>query len=627
MASSSALFGDEVAVSAPVRRRWAITIPCAPLPNSRIWSSQIRKAGRFSMDTETTSTDAMRTDLVGISIAPTAETGYYIPVGHQDQQAGGEQLGLERVAQLLRPVLTDPAMTIVFHNAKFDLMVLAQHGMEVEARIYDTMLAAWILSPSGRGIGLKEQAWQRLGVEMTNITELIGTGRKQITMDLVPVSKAAPYACADADMTLRLHDVLRPELEAYDQWELYTDLEMPLVPVLMRMEMHGMLVDGDYLAAMSKELSERLAELEDAICGFAGYHFNINSTQQLGQVLFDELKLPVIRRTRTGYSTASDVLDELLDKHDIISLIVQYRQLDKLRGTYVDALPALINPRTGRVHTSFNQTGTSTGRLSSSDPNLQNIPVRTELGRLVRGAFAAPEGHVLLGCDYSQVELRLLAHLSQDPELLGAFHRDEDVHASTASAIFGVPLAEVTKEQRGLAKSINFGLMYGMSEFGLAARTNLTRAEASQFIEAYFTRFSRVKEYLEQTLETAREKGYVETVLGRRRYFPELQTGGRANRQVQQSAERAAINMPIQGSAADIIKLAMISLDAELQQRTGCGRNGPAGARRTRAGGTGGADRRHLRTGRGDHVTGLPARRFPEGGRGDRKELDGDEIA
>jgi len=527
---------------------------------------KLRKASRVALDTETTGTKPMEAELVGISLSDAPGKAYYIPLGHVASLEGKEQLSLDLVREKLGPVLADAKVERVFHNAKFDMMVLAEHGIEVKGPCFDTMIAAWLLSPSGRGIGLKEQVWQRLGIEMTPIRELIKTGRKQITMDQVSISKAAPYACADADMTLRLLDVLREELEKRNQWKLFTEMEMPLVPVLMSMEQHGMVIDADYLRAMSAEMGERLAELQEQIYQLVGHPFNINSTRQLATVLFEELGLPTSRRTRTGYSTNVSVLEKLRDKHPVVELILEYRQLEKLKSTYVDALPALINPRTGRVHTSFNQTGTSTGRLSSSDPNLQNIPVRTELGRRVRGAFVAPEGFKLLSCDYSQVELRLLAHLSEDPELMAAFFRGEDVHATTAAAIFGVPLSEVTKEQRGLAKAINFGLMYGMSEYGLAARTNLSVGEARQFIEAYFARFSRVKEYLGETIRRAYENGYVETIMGRRRYFPELKASS-VNASLKRAAERAAVNMPIQGSAADIIKLAMIRLHHLLRER------------------------------------------------------------
>ena len=532
-------------------------------------ATKLRSAAQIAIDTETTGTDAMQARLVGLSISEEEGVAHYIPVGHDLSFGDPHQASVQAVVESLGSVFVDDQILKVMHNSKFDIKVLTQHGIPVSGPISDTMIAAWLLSPSGRGIGLKEQAWQRLGVEMTPINELIGAGRKQITMDKVSVARAAPYACADADMTFRLNVALMAELASRRERQLLLELEMPLVPVLVDMEMHGMLLDAEYLALMSREILERLAELTEYVYAQVGHPFNINSTKQLGAVLFEELGLEVVRRTRTGYSTDNGVLDTLKDKHPIVSRIVEYRQLEKLRGTYVDALPALVNPRTGRVHTSFNQTGTSTGRLSSSNPNLQNIPVRTELGRRIRGAFVAPPGHVLLGCDYSQVELRLLAHLSQDPELLGAFHRDEDVHASTAAAVFNVELEAVTSEQRGLAKTINFGLMYGMSEFGLAARTQLSRSEARGFIEAYFGRFRRVKEYLDETVRDARENGYVETIMGRRRYFPELRSRSAARGASRQAAERAAVNMPIQGSAADIIKLAMIRLHRRLQDR-GC---------------------------------------------------------
>jgi DNA polymerase-1 len=526
--------------------------------------ARLREAKALAVDTETTGTDAMRAELVGISLAIEPGAAYYLPVGHDVRLRPGPQLDLDVVRAKLGPVLADTSLPKVCHNAKYDMMVLSQHGMPLGGPCGDTMLAAWLLEPDGRGIGLKNQAWLRLDLEMTTIDELIGKGRNQLRMDQISVARVAPYACADADVTLRLCEVLERELKERDQWSLYTEIELPLVPVLASMEEHGMVVDRDYLEAMSRRLSQRLAELEADIYREAGHAFNINSPKQLGTVLFEELGLPGGRRTKTGFSTDASVIEGLRDQHPIAELLLEYRQIDKLKSTYLDALPALIHPRTGRVHTSFNQTGTNTGRLSSSDPNLQNIPVRTELGRAVRAAFIAPEGHVLLGCDYSQVELRLLAHLSKDPELMGAFHRNEDVHASTAAAIFGVPLAEVTSDQRAMAKTINFGLMYGMSDYGLAARTALSVPEAREFIDAYFTRFHGVKEYLEGTVERARRDGYVETLLGRRRYFPELRSRSAANNV--RAAERAAINMPIQGSAADIIKLAMIVLDRRLRE-------------------------------------------------------------
>ena len=530
-------------------------------------AERLREVGRFALDTETNATDAMRSRLVGIGLADAPGSAYYVPVGHDPRLHPGTQLPLADVQRLLGPLMADPEVAKVCHNAKFDMTVMARHGMPVQAMDFDTMVASWLLEPSGRGIGLKAQALQRLGVEMEPIEDLIGRGRNQVTLDMLPIGRVASYCCADADMTLRLMEHLDRELHETNQWDLFHDVEMPLIPVLMDMEMHGMVVDVDYLRAMSQELNQRLAELSSEVHALAGRPFNLNSTKQLGEVLFDQLHLPVVRRTRTGYSTDAAVLEELRDKHPIVGLLLEYRQLEKLKGTYVDALPGLVNPATGRVHTWLSQTSASTGRLASSDPNLQNIPVRTDLGRRVRRAFVAPEGHLLIGCDYSQVELRLLAHFSQDPELLGAFHRDEDVHASTAAAILGVPLAAVTGDQRALAKTINFGLIYGMGDYGLSSRTELSVDEARTFIDAYFRRFGSVKGYLDGILDMARREGYVETILGRRRYFPELRGDGPMNRGLVRAAERQAINMPIQGSAADIIKLAMIALHRRLREQ------------------------------------------------------------
>jgi DNA polymerase-1 len=524
----------------------------------------LKQSVLVAVDTETNSTNAMRARLVGISLACSAGEAYYLPIEHDEQLHPGRLLQMTWVQRHLGPVLADNQVKKVMHNADFDLIILAQHGLPVEGVTFDTMIAAWILEPEGRGLGLKNQAFQRLGVEMTPIEALLGKGKAQITMDMLPVDRVAPYSGADADMTLRLVGKMRPELEERQQTKLFDELEMPLVSVLARIEIHGMVVDPVALQQMSTTLGRRLGELSTQIYELAGHPFNVNSPKQLADVLFSELKLQSGRRTQTGFSTDASVMEELRSKHPIVGLILEQRQLEKLKSTYVDTLPTLINPATGRVHTSFNQAGTSTGRLSSSDPNLQNIPVRSELGKQVRAAFVAPEGCVLLSCDYSQIELRLLAYLSQDPEMVGAFTRGEDVHASTAAAIFGIPLAEVTKDQRALAKTINFGLMYGMSDYGLSARTDLSVEEATKFTRAYFARFKRIKEYLDEIKTYAREKGYVETILGRRRYFPELQQHN-VVMALRQRAERAAINMPIQGSAADMIKLAMIQLDRRLQ--------------------------------------------------------------
>jgi len=522
-------------------------------------AAALSKAHAIAFDTETTSTDPMKARLVGISLAVKEGQGWYIPVGH----AGADQLPPEQAIAALRPALENERIAKVGHNAKYDMAVLARHGIVVRGLNFDTMIAEFLIDPGSRTLGLKGLAWSRLGVEMTQIEELIGKGKKQITMDQVPVAQAAPYAAADADIALRLRAKQEPELREKDLWKLFAEIEMPLVPVLMDMEMTGVLIDVPYLQEMSGTLAKRLNEIERHIYALAGYDFNINSTQQLADVLFGKLGLnaPGGRKTSTGKdSTAVDVLESLRGQHPIIELILEQRQLSKLKGTYIDALPELVNADTGRVHTSFNQAGAVTGRLSSSEPNLQNIPIRTDLGRQVRRAFIASPGHVLMSADYSQVELRILAHLCGDPGLRQAFARGEDIHATTAAAIFGVPLNQVTSDQRRIAKAVNFGLAYGQGAFGLAQTTGLSNAEAQKFIDAYFARFSKVRQYVEQTKRTAEKIGYVETVMGRRRYFPILQSKERDPRTqiARRAAERECINMPVQGSAADVMKAAML---------------------------------------------------------------------
>ncbi len=412
-------------------------------------------------------------------------------------------------------------------------------------------------------------AFEKLGIEMTPITELIGHGKKQIGMDQVPLEKALPYAAADADISLRLSHVLLKELRDLKLDRLFFEIEMPLVPVLVDMERHGVLLDTEYLEALAERLRKRLHELERRIQDEIGYQFNVNSTQQLSDALFGRLGLPTrgLKKTASGhYSTSADVLERLRPLHPVIDLILEQRQLQKLLSTYITPLPSMINPETGRLHTSYNQTGAETGRLSSSDPNLQNIPIRTELGREIRKAFIAAPGFMLLGSDYSQVELRILAHISGDPTMLAAFARGLDIHAHTASLIFGVPEDRVTPEQRRVAKMTNFAIAYGVTGYGLAQRTGLDQATATEFIEAYFRTYPKVKEYIEKTKEFARTHGYVETLLGRRRYFPQL-TGGKVSSNIRLAAERAAINHPIQGTAADIIKIAMINLHRALKEQ------------------------------------------------------------
>lgn len=537
-------------------------------------AQKLEQAEGIAFDTETTSTDQMQAALVGISLAVRPGEGYYIPVGHMlDEEP---QLPLERVVERLRPALTDPSIPKYGHNIKYDAIVMERHGLAVTPLSVDTMIGEWLLHPeqSQRKLGLKNLAFYRLGIEMTEITDLLGRGKGQITMDLVPVAQAAPYAAADADVTLRLVEPICREIVEQGLESLFYDVEMALVPVLADMEMAGVKVDVAFLKRMSAEMARLLDERTRAIYNIAGYEFNLNSTQQLSEALFEKLQLPTqgLRKTSSGYySTAADVLDSLLeqDTTGIIEAILEYRELEKLRSTYVDALPHMVNPQTGRIHTSFNQTGTVTGRLSSSEPNLQNIPIRTELGRRVREAFIAEAGHMLVTADYSQVELRILAHVSGDEALRRAFLEGQDIHATTAATVYGIPLEQVTHGQRSFAKSVNFGLLYGMSAFRLARDSNLTLPEAEDFVKTYFERFPKVKQYLDATRRQAAEQGYVETLLKRRRYFPALQSQDTSQRGMMErrAAEREAVNMPIQGTAADIIKLAMIRLHSALEAR------------------------------------------------------------
>lgn len=568
----SKLFGeDREAGEAPTRQlslfgeqRSAAAVPASyTIVRDEAGLSSVVEAlgqGPFAFDTETTSLNPMETGLVGLSVAVSDGRAWYIPVGHRTTAGttAAEQLRWESVRQRLA-VLSDPAVPKYAHHAKFDTLVLVQHGMDVRGVVFDTMIAAHLLGE--RSARLKDLAFRRLGVEMQTIVELLGKGASARTMDQVPIEQAGPYACADADMTFRLQALLAPRLAQQENVErLFREIEMPLVRVLRDMERAGIGLDVGFLSKMSAELSEGMEALEKQIHELAGHDFNVRSTQQLSEVLFDELGLPLTatRKLKSGaFSTASDVLEKLRGAHPIVEAVLDYRELAKLNSTYVEALPKLVNPQTGRVHTSFNQTATTTGRLSSSDPNLQNIPIRTELGRRVRYAFVADPGCVLLSADYSQVELRVLAHLSEDPGLLEAFALGEDIHASTAATLFDVPRDQVTAQQRRVAKTVNFGLMYGMSDFGLAQRLQINREDAAHFIETYFGRYANVRRYIEETLEHGREQGYVRTLLGRRRYIPELRS---SNRNVRMAAEREAVNAPIQGTAADIIKIAMVRL-------------------------------------------------------------------
>jgi DNA polymerase-1 len=544
----------------------------------------------FVVDVETTDVDAMRAELVGLAMGVGGGEAYYVPVeqdgrrktedGRQGQLAfdtsspssvvRSPSLTRDRVLSKLKPVFDDASIVKYAHNAKYDMTVLAEAGIEVRGFAFDSMVAAHLLEPSSQSIGLKSLAFTKFGVEMTEIEALIGKGKNQISMAQVDVAQVSRYACADADYTYRLVELYKPQLAERGLDKLFDEVEMPLVPVLMEMERAGVLLDLDFLSQMSSELAVRLQDLEKQIQSYIGAPVNIASPQQLGDALFKKLGLPAagLPKTKTGQiSTAADVLESLRNAHPIIPLILEHRELSKLKGTYVDALPALALPRTGRVHTDYNQTGTVTGRVSSSNPNLQNIPIRTDLGRRVRRAFIAPRGSKLLSADYSQVELRILAHIAHDAGLLEAFARGEDIHAATAARLFNVPLGQVTPQMRRLGKTINFGIAYGITDYGVAARTELSQEQARKLIDNYFAQYAGVKAYIENTKREARERGYVQTLLGRRRYFPELRPSARVNPAMRNAAEREAINMPIQGSAADIIKIAMIRLYRELHAR------------------------------------------------------------
>jgi len=538
-------------------------------------AKRLTSAKSFSVDTETTDLYPLSSSLVGLAFSWAAGEAAYVPAGHRPGLGDQEQLAVDLVLRKLGPVLEDESIEKTGHNVKFDMEALAAYDVEVRGVAFDTMIASYLLGEGGGGdsrpgqgsLGLKWLVSKRLDIEMTPITDLIGTGAKQVSMADVSVSQAAPYACADADMAGRLRPLLEADLKEQGLWPLFTEIEMPLVPVLARMEEAGVAVDSEALRKMSRDLAKNIERLEREAYDSVGHEFNLGSPQQLSQVLFEELGLPKTRKTKQGYTTDASALEGLRGVHDVVDILLEWRQLTKLKSTYIDALPALVHAKTGRIHSNFNQTVAATGRLSSQDPNLQNIPVRTELGNAIRCCFVArdygPEP-VLLAADYSQIELRILAHLSGDEGLIEAFRQDEDIHAATASQVFGVPIDEVTADQRRRAKVFNFGVLYGLSEFGLSTREGITREEAGQFIETYFATYPRVREWRDGIVKTCRELGYAETIVGRKRLIPEIRS---ANFQVRSAAERVAINMPVQGTASDIIKIAMNRIDAELRER------------------------------------------------------------
>ena len=527
------------------------------------WLDKLQNADLIAFDTETTSLDPMQAELVGLSFAIDAFEAIYIPVGH-NYPGVPDQLDRDTVLKALRPLLEGESPKKVGQHIKYDMNVLSRYDLAVQGVAFDTMLESYVLNSTGSRHDMDSLALKYLGHKTTHYEDIAGKGAKQIPFSQVSIEDAGHYAAEDADITLRLHQHLWTKLQAEPALEQVLDeIEIPLIPVLARMEQAGVLIDGATLRQQSSELAKRMLELEEQAHEAAGQPFNLGSPKQLQQILFEKLELPVIRKTPKGQpSTAEDVLRELAENYELPKLILENRSISKLKSTYTDKLPEQINPHTGRVHTSYHQAVAATGRLSSSNPNLQNIPIRTPQGRKIRKAFVAPKGSIILAADYSQIELRIMAHLSGDEGLLKAFHDGVDVHRATAGEVFGADYEKVTDDQRRAAKAINFGLMYGMSAFGLGRQLDISRPEAQEYMDTYFSRYPDVRVFMEETREQARENGYVETLFGRRLYLPEINASNMMRRQ---GAERAAINAPMQGTAADIIKIAMIKVDDWLQ--------------------------------------------------------------
>ena len=528
------------------------------------WLTRLEAAPLFAFDTETTSLNYMQAEIVGLSFAIEPGEAAYVPLAHLNPGLEG-QLDRDRILDQMKPLLESDAVKKVGQHLKYDANVLANHGITLRGIAHDTMLQSYIIDAVGSRHDMGSLALKYLGQRVISFEEVAGKGAKQVSFDHVDIEQAAAYAAEDADVTLRLHETLMPKLEAETALnEIYQRLELPLVPVLSKIERNGAFVSIDKLRAQSHEIAIRLAELESQARELAGQPFNLASPKQLGEILFEKLELPVIKKTPKGApSTAEEVLVELANDYELPAVLIEHRGLAKLKSTYTDKLPEMVDTRTGRVHTSYHQAVTATGRLSSSDPNLQNIPIRTQEGRRIRQAFIAPEGRKIVAADYSQIELRIMAHLSSDAGLLHAFANELDVHSATAAEVFDVSLEEVTTDQRRKAKAINFGLIYGMSAFGLAKQIGVARGEAQGYIDRYFARYPGVADYMDATRAIAHEQGYVETLLGRRLYLPEINA---RNKQRQLAAERTAINAPMQGTAADIIKLAMIDVDAWLTE-------------------------------------------------------------
>jgi DNA polymerase-1 len=525
---------------------------------------RLEGASCFAVDTETTSQNPMVASLVGVSVAMEPHEAFYIPWGHR-YMGVPDQVPCNEVLETLKPVLENPSIAKIGQNIKYDWTVLKRHGIELAGVQFDTMLSSYLLNPSKRAHSLDQIALDFLNHKTISYSDVAGKGKKAVTFDQVTLNQAVPYACEDADITLQAHQILWPQLESLQLTSLYQQVEMPLVPVLMEMEMRGICLDQTKLTELSTYFSDQLQTLEQDIYALADETFNINSSQQLGRILFDKLELPVIKKTKkkTGYSTDVEVLTRLADQHELPAFILRHRSMAKLKSTYVDALLDQVDPDTGRIHTSFNQTVAATGRLSSSNPNLQNIPIRTEEGREIRKAFIPQKGWTLMSADYSQIELRILAHVAQDAILIDAFHQGDDIHARTAGEVFQAPVEAVTDELRRQAKAINFGIIYGMSAFGLARELEIGQKMAQTYIDHYFERYSGVKTYMDSTIAKARETQRTETLLGRLRLLPDIKS---KNPNVRQFAERTAINTPIQGTAADLIKLAMIKVDNSLRE-------------------------------------------------------------
>ena len=528
------------------------------------WLKQLSKAPLFAFDTETTSIDAMRARIVGVSFAVKPGEAAYVPLAH-DYLDAPLQLNREEVLEALRPLLEDPNQEKVGQNLKYDCTVLSNHGITLAGMRFDTMLESYVLDSTGSRHDMDSLALKYLGHKTISYEAVAGKGKSQLSFNEVPLEEAGPYAAEDAEVTLRLHQALFERLQnEQGQRELFEQIEMPLVPVLSKIERTGVRVDCDMLAAQSAQLAERTAELEAMAYEEAGAPFNIASPKQIQEILFERLELPVLAKTPKGQpSTAESVLVELAEQHELPRLILEHRGLSKLRSTYTEKLPALVNPDTGRVHTSYHQAAVATGRLSSSDPNLQNIPVRTAEGRRIREAFVPAPGTQLIAADYSQIELRIMAHLSADEGLLNAFEKGEDVHRATAAEVFGTPVEDVSGDQRRSAKAINFGLIYGMSAFGLARQLGIERGQAQEYIDLYFERYPGVRAFMDAIRAKVREERFVETVFGRRLFLADISSSNHARRQ---AAERAAINAPMQGTAADLIKIAMLSVDEWLRE-------------------------------------------------------------